>query len=98
MEHKEENKKKRSEKYTSNKLIYIIVTVIAGLLIDIYVNFTGNTFLKVTESYITAIYGSIIGVAVLCISLIALISDKLEKTYYGYSDYSTLVDHSFRLG
>lgn len=84
MENKEENKKKRSEKYTSDKLIYIIFIVIAGFLIDIYVNFTGNTFLKVTESYITAIYGSIIGVAVLCISLIALISDKLEKTYYGY--------------
>lgn len=57
MENKEESKKKKSEKYTSDKLIYIIVTVIAGLLIDIYVNFTGNTFLKVTESYITAIYG-----------------------------------------
>ena len=34
MENKEENKKKKSEKYTSDKLIYIIV--IAGLLIDIY--------------------------------------------------------------
>lgn len=44
MENKEESKKKKSEKYTSDKLIYIIVTVIAGLLIDIYVNFTGNTF------------------------------------------------------
>lgn len=35
MEHKEENKKKRSEKYTSNKLIYIIVIVNAGFLLDI---------------------------------------------------------------
>lgn len=82
MKHKEENKKKRSEKYTSNKLIYIIV--IAGLLIDIYVNLTGNTFITVTESYVSSIYSAIVTVAVLCISLIALISDKLEKTYYGY--------------
>lgn len=84
MEHKKENKKKRSEKYTSNKLIYIIVTVTAGLLLDIYVNLTGNTFITVTESYISSIYSAIVTVAVLCISLIALISDKLEKTYYGY--------------
>lgn len=82
MEHKEENKKKRSEKYTSNKLIYIIV--IAGFLLDIYVNLTGNTFITITESYISSIYSAIVTVAVLCISLIALISDKLEKTYYGY--------------
>lgn len=84
MEHKEENKKKRSEKYTSNKLIYIIVFVIAGFLLDIYVNLTGNTFITITESYISSIYSTIVTVAVLCISLIALISDKLEKTYYGY--------------
>lgn len=84
MEHKEENKKKRSEKYTSNKLIYIIVFVIAGFLLDIYVNLTGNTFITITESYISSIYSAIVTVAVLCISLIALISDKLEKTYYGY--------------
>lgn len=82
MEHKEENKKKRSEKYTSDKLIYIIV--IAGFLLDIYVNLTGNTFITITESYISSIYSAIVTVAVLCISLIALISDKLEKTYYGY--------------
>lgn len=84
MEHKEENKKKRSEKYTSNKLIYIIVIVNAGFLLDIYVNLTGNTFITITESYISSIYSAIVTVAVLCISLIALISDKLEKTYYGY--------------
>lgn len=82
MEHKEENKKKRSEKYTSNKLIYIIVN--AGFLLDIYVNLTGNTFITITESYISSIYSAIVTVAVLCISLIALISDKLEKTYYDY--------------
>lgn len=84
MEHKEENIKKKSKKYTSDKLIYIIVTVTAGLLLDIYVNLTGNTFITVTESYISSIYSAIVTVAVLCISLIALISDKLEKTYYGY--------------
>lgn len=84
MEHKEENKKKRSEKYTSNKLIYIIVIVNAGFLLDIYVNLTGNTFITITGSYISSIYSAIVTVAVLCISLIALISDKLEKTYYGY--------------
>lgn len=84
MEHKEENKKKRSEKYTSNKLIYIIVIVNTGFLLDIYVNLTGNTFITITESYISSIYSAIVTVAVLCISLIALISDKLEKTYYGY--------------
>lgn len=82
MEHKEENKN-RLEKYTSDKIIYIIVIV--GFLIDIYVHHTGNTFIKVTESYISSIYSAIVTVAVLCISLIALISDKLEKTYYGYS-------------
>ena len=75
MENKEENKKKKSEKYTSDKLIYIFV--IAGLLIDIYVNLTGNTFITVTESYVSSIYNAIVTVAVLCISLIALISDKL---------------------
>lgn len=81
MEHKEENKN-RLEKYTSDKIIYIIVIV--GFLIDIYVHHTGNTFITVTESYISSIYSAIVTVAVLCISLIALISDKLEKTYYGY--------------
>lgn len=84
MEHKEENIKKKLKKYTSDKLIYIIVTVTAGLLLDIYVNLTENTFITVTESYISSIYSAIVTVAVLCISLIALISDKLEKTYYGY--------------
>lgn len=84
MEHKEENIKKKLKKYTSDKLIYIIVTVTAGLLLDIYVNLTGNTFITVTESYISSIYSAIVTVAVLCISLTALISDKLEKTYYGY--------------
>lgn len=80
MEQKEENKN-RLEKYTSDKLIYIIIV---GFLIDIYVNLTGNTFITVTESYISSIYSAIVTVAVLCISLIALISDKLENTYYGY--------------
>lgn len=84
MEHKEENIKNKLKKYTSDKLIYIIVTVTAGLLLDIYVNLTENTFITVTESYISSIYSAIVTVAVLCISLIALISDKLEKTYYGY--------------
>ena len=69
MEHKEENKKKRSEKYTSNKLIYIIV--IAGPLIDIYVNLTGNTFITVTESYVSSIYSAIVTVAVGGIVLIS---------------------------
>lgn len=84
MEHEEENIKNKLKKYTSDKLIYIIVTVTAGLLLDIYVNLTENTFITVTESYISSIYSAIVTVAVLCISLIALISDKLEKTYYGY--------------
>lgn len=84
MEHKEENIKNKLKKYTPDKLIYIIVTVTAGLLLDIYVNLTENTFITVTESYISSIYSAIVTVAVLCISLIALISDKLEKTYYGY--------------
>ena len=82
MEHNERYKKKRLGKYTYDNLIYIIV--IAGLLIDIYVNLTGNTFITITESYISSIYSAIVTVAVLCISLIALISDKLENTYYGY--------------
>lgn len=56
MEHKEENIKKKLKKYTSDKLIYIIVTVTAGLLLDIYVNLTENTFITVTESYISSIY------------------------------------------
>lgn len=84
MEHNERYKKKRLGKYTYDNLIYIIVIVIAGLLIDIYVNLTGNTFITITESYISSIYSAIVTVAVLCISLIALISDKLENTYYGY--------------
>lgn len=55
-----------------------------AILLDIYVNLTGNKFITITESYISSIYSSITTVAILCISLIALISDKLEKTYYGY--------------
>ena len=89
MENKEKNTIKKTTQRKKSKLgkytfVALMLLLFIAILLDIYVNLTGNKFITITESYISSIYSSITTVAILCISLIALISDKLEKTYYGY--------------
>lgn len=66
-----------------NKL-FPITLIIIGLITDSLVNITGSAFFIVTESYMDYIYNSVVTIAILSFSIIALITGVLNNTYYGY--------------
>lgn len=60
------------------------VIIVCGIIMDIGVNITKFSVVKVTESYMDYIYSAIITIAILSFSIIALISGMFDNTYYGY--------------
>lgn len=76
--------KEYNPKKAVRKNITPIIILIIGIFIDIYVNFTGDFLIAVTESYMDYVYAGIISISILCFSFIALISGFLDRTFYGY--------------
>ena len=76
--------KEYNPKKAVRKNITPIIILIVGIFIDIYVNFTGDFLIAVTESYMDYVYAGIISISILCFSFIALISGFLDRTFYGY--------------
>ena len=76
--------KEYNPKKAVRKNITPIIILIVGIFIDIYVNFTGDFLIAVTESYMDYVYAGIISISILCFSFIALISGFLDRTFYRY--------------
>lgn len=76
--------KEHIEKILKNGGYVAGILIVCGVIMDVGVNITKYSVFKVPDSYIDYMYNAIITIAILCFSIIALISGMFDNSYYGY--------------